>query len=114
MAQRIYRIHDTEHGVIVKVGPDGRGVPIAECVHGVGCLRENADFIADVLESHAALLAAVKAVVGACRAYLPPDGIGRDPFIQRVLEATDNADIVWALETADPAFMDSAVLETAA
>ena len=33
----------------------------------------------------------------AARAYLPPDGIGKDAFIARVLEATDNPRIIAAL-----------------
>jgi hypothetical protein len=34
------------------------------------------------------------AIVEAARAYLPPDGIGKDAFITRVLEATDNPRII--------------------
>ena len=108
MAQRTYRVHDTEAGVIVKVGADGKGGEIANCLNGFGNQRENARFIADVLECHATLLVAVRAVVEAAREYLPPDGIEQNEFISRVLAATDNAEIVWALETADPAFMDAA------
>lgn len=33
---------------------------------------------------------AVMAVIEASRAYLPPDGISADEFINRVLQATDN------------------------
>lgn len=41
---------------------------------------------------------AVKAVIAAAIEYLPPDGISKDEFINRVLGATDNAEIVAALE----------------
>lgn len=41
---------------------------------------------------------AVKAVISASGDYLPPDGISKDEFINRVLGATDNAEIVAALE----------------
>lgn len=41
---------------------------------------------------------AVKAVIAASQEYLPPDGISKDEFISRVLGATDNAEIVAALE----------------
>lgn len=40
---------------------------------------------------------AVKAVIDAANDYLPPDGISKDEFINRVLGATDNAEIVEAL-----------------
>jgi hypothetical protein len=36
---------------------------------------------------------ALLAVVDAVRAYLPPDGIGKDEFINRVIGATDNPEI---------------------
>ena len=36
-------------------------------------------------------------IIDAARAYLPPDGIGKDAFIARVLEATDNPKIIAAL-----------------
>jgi hypothetical protein len=42
---------------------------------------------------------AVKAVIEASIAYLPPDGISKDEFISRVLGATDNAEIVAALSS---------------
>lgn len=41
---------------------------------------------------------AIKAVIAASQEYLPPDGISKDEFINRVLGATDNAEIVSALE----------------
>lgn len=41
---------------------------------------------------------AVKAVISASGEYLPPDGISKEEFINRVLGATDNAEIVAALE----------------
>jgi hypothetical protein len=41
---------------------------------------------------------AVKAVIAAAIEYLPPDGISKDEFISRVLGATDNAEIVAALD----------------
>jgi hypothetical protein len=34
---------------------------------------------------------------GLLRAYQPPDGFGKDAFIARVLEATDNPRIIAAL-----------------
>ena len=37
------------------------------------------------------------AIIDAARAYLPPDGIGKDALIARVLEATDNPKIIAAL-----------------
>jgi hypothetical protein len=37
------------------------------------------------------------AIIDAARAYLPPDGIGKDAFIARGLEATDNPKIIAAL-----------------
>jgi hypothetical protein len=40
---------------------------------------------------------ALRAIIDAARAYLPPDGIGKDAFIARVLEATDNPRIIAAL-----------------
>jgi hypothetical protein len=40
---------------------------------------------------------ALLAVIDAARAYLPPDGISKDEFINRVLEATDNPRIIAAL-----------------
>jgi hypothetical protein len=45
----------------------------------------------------APLIEALLAIVDAARAYLPPDGIGKDAFIARVLEATDNPRIIAAL-----------------
>ena len=50
----------------------------------------NARLIAAVPELHAA----VAAVIDATRDYLPPDGITKDEFISRVIEATDNARMV--------------------
>lgn len=41
---------------------------------------------------------AVKAVIAAAQEYLPPDGISKEEFINRVLGATDNAEICAALE----------------
>lgn len=41
---------------------------------------------------------AVDAVIAASQEYLPPDGISKDEFINRVLGATDNAEIVAALD----------------
>lgn len=43
---------------------------------------------------------AVEAVITAAQEYLPPDGISKDEFINRVLGATDNAEIVDALTSA--------------
>lgn len=46
---------------------------------------------------------AVKAVIEASQQYLPPDGISKDEFIGRVLGATDNAEIVAALNEIEEA-----------
>jgi hypothetical protein len=43
------------------------------------------------------LVEALLSIIDAARAYLPPDGIGKDEFITRVLEATDNPRIIAAL-----------------
>jgi hypothetical protein len=43
------------------------------------------------------LVEAMLAIIDAARAYLPPDGIGKDEFIARVLETTDNPRIIAAL-----------------
>jgi hypothetical protein len=43
------------------------------------------------------LVEALLAIIDAARANLPPDGIGKDAFIARVLEATDNPKIIAAL-----------------
>lgn len=47
----------------------------------------NARLIAAAPELHAA----VAAVIDATRDYLPPDGISKEEFINRVITATDNA-----------------------
>jgi len=43
------------------------------------------------------LVEALVAIIDAARAYLPPDGIGRDAFITKVVEAADNPRIIAAL-----------------
>jgi hypothetical protein len=43
------------------------------------------------------LVEALLAIINAARAYLPPDGISKEEFISRVLEATDNPKIIAAL-----------------
>ena len=48
-------------------------------------------------EDAAPLVEALLAIIDAARAYLPPDGIGKDAFITRVLEAVDNPKIIVAL-----------------
>ena len=48
-------------------------------------------------EDAAPLVEALLTIIDAARAYLPPDGIGKDEFIARVLEATDNPRILAAL-----------------
>lgn len=40
---------------------------------------------------------AIKAIIDVANDYLLPDGISKDEFINRVLGATDNTDIVAAL-----------------
>jgi hypothetical protein len=47
------------------------------------------------------LIEALLAIIDAARAYLPPDGIGKDAFIARVLGATDNPKIIAALAAHD-------------
>lgn len=42
---------------------------------------------------HAALIE----VIAATQAYLPPDGITKDAFILRILDATDNSTVTAAL-----------------
>jgi hypothetical protein len=44
------------------------------------------------------LVEALLEIIDTARAYLPPDGIGKDAFIARVLEATDNPRIIAAIE----------------
>lgn len=48
-----------------------------------------------------ALREAVRAVVNATSAYLPPDGISASDCISRVLEATDNPEINKVMETSN-------------
>ena len=43
------------------------------------------------------LVEALLEIIAAAQAYLPPDGIGKDAFITRVLEAIDNPRIIAAL-----------------
>jgi hypothetical protein len=43
------------------------------------------------------LVEALLEIIAAARAYLPPDGIGKDEFITKVLAATDNPRIIAAL-----------------
>jgi hypothetical protein len=43
------------------------------------------------------LVEALVAIIDAARAYLPPDGIGKDAFITNVLEAADNPRIIAAI-----------------
>lgn len=57
-----------------------------------------AAFIVKTANAHEALLRAVEAVIDASSDYLPPDGISKDEFINRVLGATDNAEINAALQ----------------
>jgi hypothetical protein len=49
-------------------------------------------------EDVAPLVEALLAIIKASRVYLPPDGVGMDAFITRVLEAVDNPRIIAALE----------------
>lgn len=48
-------------------------------------------------EDTAPLIEALVAIIEASRTYLPPDGIGKDEFIDRVLRAVDNPKIIAAL-----------------
>lgn len=54
--------------------------------------------IARLETSRDVFLKAVRSVISASQDYLPPDGISKDEFVSRVLEATDNAEIVAALD----------------
>lgn len=49
--------------------------------------------VAECRRDCAVLRNAVMAVVSECRAYLPPNGITKDEFIARVVQATDNPKI---------------------
>ncbi len=60
----------------------------------------NAAFIVRAVNVHDELVAALKAVIDATQAYLPPDGIPQDELINRVLAATDNPRINAALAKA--------------
>jgi hypothetical protein len=46
------------------------------------------------------LVEALLAIIDATRAYLPPDGIAKDAFITKLLEAVDNPKIIVALAVA--------------
>lgn len=64
--------------------------------------KANAAFIVKACNSHEALLKcaeALRAVIAATQAYLPPDGIAAKECINRILQATDNAEIVAALSS---------------
>lgn len=54
-------------------------------------------YIEKLTENRDVFKKAVEAVIAASQEYLPPDGISKDEFINRVLGATDNAEIVAAL-----------------
>jgi len=43
------------------------------------------------------LVEALLEIIDAARSYLPPDGIGKDEFIDRVLREVDNPRIIAAL-----------------
>lgn len=58
---------------------------------------------ARITANRAVFVKAVKAVIDAANDYLPPDGISKDEFINRVLGATDNAEIVDALQEIEDA-----------
>ena len=49
--------------------------------------------------NYCTLVEALVAIIEAARAYLPPDGIGKDAFITRAIEATGNPRIIAALAT---------------
>ena len=65
--------------------------------HGIGAKPEAASEGGLMAEDAAPLIDALVAIIEASRAYLPPDGIGKDEFITRVLEAVDNPRIIAAL-----------------
>lgn len=66
---------------------------------GVTTTREQAIGNARLFAASPALLKAIKGVIAATQAYLPPDGILPEEFIRRVLRATDNPEIVAALKS---------------
>ena len=43
------------------------------------------------------LVEALLAIIDAARTYLPPDGLDKDEFITRVLDAIDNPRVIAAL-----------------
>jgi hypothetical protein len=65
--------------------------------------RFHRDPVGDVIgpnlmaEDATPLVEALVTIIDAARAYLPPDGIGKDAFITQVLEAVDNPKINAAL-----------------
>lgn len=64
----------------------------------------NARLIVTAVNERSALLKveeALRKIIDASRAYLPPDGISREEFVSRVLGASDNAEIVAALSQLD-------------
>lgn len=65
----------------------------------VGMILALAQDLDDARCSLGVLLKAVDAVIDASSDYLPPDGISKDEFINRVIGATDNAEIVAVLKT---------------
>lgn len=58
---------------------------------------------ARITANRAVFVKAVKAVIDAANEYLPPDGISKDDFINRVLGATDNAEVFHALKEIEDA-----------
>jgi hypothetical protein len=58
-------------------------------------------------EDDAPLVEALLAIIDAARAYLPPDGIGKDEFITKVLKAVDNPKIIAALAAHDHSVVTS-------
>jgi hypothetical protein len=87
---------------------EGHFYEICELAEANGDDVGNAALIVRAVNSHAALLGAIEAVIAASQEYLPPDGISKDEFINRVLAATDNAKIVAALKIARPAKTEAA------
>lgn len=101
-------IEATEHHGAYVVNSWGRTVcdlyamsnPMAASVRNGGTsfpvhfddMAANAAFIVKAVNSHDFLVKALQAVIDAACDYLPPDGIGKDEFINRVLAATDNSE----------------------
>jgi hypothetical protein len=91
-----WRVFINDDGTkLVGIG-SGEGQGILDCGFGVWAWDDaegiaNANLVVKAVNSHDALVKALQAVIDAACDYLPPDGISKDDFINRVLLATDNS-----------------------